>query len=78
MFKNKKIEKRVKQKIPFINFEKPLHFWPNLKSIFTYQTGIESKKLFCKMFLKLNFTSKYIWGKIPGAKFHFHKNLIVA
>ena len=27
------------------------------------------------MFLKLNFTSKCIWGKIPGAKFHFHKNL---
>jgi hypothetical protein len=29
------------------------------------------------MFLKFHFTSKYIRGKISGAKFHFHKNLIV-
>ena len=27
------------------------------------------------MFLKLNITSKYVWGKIPRAKFNFLKNL---
>ena len=35
-------------------------FGPNKKSIFTYQKGLGSKNLFSEMFLKLNFTSKYI------------------
>ena len=69
--------KNTSTKNRFINFENPLHFRPNLKSTFTYQNGLESKKMFGEMFLKLNFTSKYIWGIIPGAKFHFHKNLNV-
>jgi hypothetical protein len=59
MFKNKRIEKRP-QKIPFMNFENPLYFWHIFKSIFTYQNGLESKKLFGELFLKLNFTCKYI------------------
>ena len=54
-----------------------MYFWPNLKLHFCISKWPQIKKLFCKMFLKLNFTSKYMWGKIPGAKFHFHKNLIV-
>ena len=52
----------------FIHFENHLYFQP-------YQNGLESKKLFREMFLKLNFTSKYIWTKIPGAQFNFLKNL---
>jgi hypothetical protein len=60
---------------PFIDFENPMHFWPYLKSIFTYQNGLGSKKLFCKIFLKLNFTSKCIRARIPGANSHFLKNL---
>ena len=61
--------------VPFI--ENPLYFCQNLKSTFTYQHGLESNKLFSKMFLKLKFTSEYIWGKISSAKFYFHKNLTV-
>ena len=67
-FKNWKTRRNF---FPFINFDNHLYFWPNLKSIFTYQKGIGSKKLFCKMFLKLNLTSKYIWDNIPGANFIF-------
>ena len=44
MFINRKIEKPVETKIPFINFENPFYFRPNLKSIFTYQNGLESKE----------------------------------
>jgi hypothetical protein len=49
--------------------------WPNLKSIFKYQNGLGSKTFFHEMFLKLNFTLKYIWARIPCANFHFLKNL---
>ena len=37
--------------VPFINLENPLYFRPNLMSIFTYQNGLKSKKLFSEMFL---------------------------
>jgi hypothetical protein len=63
-------------KIDFINFENPLYFWPNLKSIFTYQSGLKSKKIFGQMFLKLNFTTKYIWGRIIWGGQKSHRTLI--
>ena len=50
-------------------FKNPLYIRPNLKLIFTYQNGLESKKLFSKMFLKLNSTSNYIFCKTPDAPF---------
>ena len=60
----------------FIHFENPLFFRPNLKSIFTYQNGLESKKLFCKMFLKSNFTTKYIRARIQVANQESHRTLL--
>jgi hypothetical protein len=44
-----KIKKNLKKRqnvFPFVNFENPLYFRPNLKSFFVYQNGLESKKLF--------------------------------
>ena len=60
----------------FINFENPLYFWLNPKVIFTYSNGLESKKIFCKMFQKFNCTTKYIWARIPGANQESHPALI--
>jgi hypothetical protein len=60
----KKYVKNVSEIFPFINFENILYFRSTLLSIFTYQKGLGSKMMFSEMFLKLNFTSKYIWGKI--------------
>ena len=47
-----------------------------LKSLFAYQNGLKSKKLFWEMFLKLNFSSKYIWGKILEFFQESHRALI--
>jgi hypothetical protein len=54
--KTKNIEISVGHFFSCINFENPLYFQLYLKSIFTYQNGLGSKKLFSEMFLKLNFT----------------------
>ena len=70
ILKTYKLRKTRRTFFPFINFKNPLNFRPKLKSIFNYQNDLVSKMLFSKMFLELNLTTKYIWGKIPSAKFH--------
>ena len=68
--------KNMSEIFSLYQFWKPLYFRLNLKSIFTYQNGLESKKLFCKIFLKLNFTFKYIWGKIHSIFQDSHRTLM--
>jgi hypothetical protein len=51
-------------RLPFIYFENPL-FSAKLKVHFYLSNGLESKKLPCKMFLKLNFPQPPIIPTIP-------------
>ena len=45
---------------PFINFENPLYSQPKLMSIYIYQNGLDSIKLLCEIFQKINVITKYI------------------
>ena len=36
-----------------MNFENPMYYWPNLKSTFTYQNGLESKKVVLQNVFKI-------------------------
>jgi hypothetical protein len=69
------------QSHPSIQFwlknSKKIKMKKNASEIFTYQKGLGSKILFCEMFLKLNFTSKYIWGIILYFFQEAHRTLLV-
>ena len=56
---------------PFINFENPLYSQPKLKSIYPYQNGLDSIKLLCEIFQRINVTTKYILGGTT-----FQRNLV--